>query len=102
MEYSDIILSCIFKSRHDVGIEQLIMHCAYSLYTPKMTLPVHTNGNASDYLIISQNQTGRMYFQTPFPVPSMKQLSAKFLHDQEGLQSFCSTSDFCHHNYFGH
>ena len=43
-----------------------------------------------------------MYFQTPFPVPSLKQLSVKFLPHWEGLRSFCSVPDFCHHNYFGH
>ena len=43
-----------------------------------------------------------MYFQTQFPVPSLKQLSVKFLHHWEGLRSFCSMPDFCHHNYYGH
>jgi len=42
-----------------------------------------------------------MYFQTPFPVPSWKQLSAKSLHHPQGLRSFCSIPDFGHHNYFG-
>jgi len=46
-----------------------------------------------------KDQTGRMYFQTPFPVPSLNQLS---LHHREDLRSFCSMPDFCHHNYFGH
>ena len=32
-----------------------------------------------------------MYFQTPFPVPSLKQLSAKFLHHWKGKQN----SRFC-------
>ena len=66
-----------------------------------LSLPVRTKGNSSDSDNI-KDQTGRMYFQTPFPVPSQKQLSAKFLHHWEGLRSFCSMPDFCHHNYFGH
>ena len=38
-----------------------------------------------------------MYFQTLFPVPSLKQLSAKFLHHRDGLRSFCSIPNLCHH-----
>ena len=52
----------------------------------KPSFPVRTKGNASDCLI-SKDQIGRMYFQTPFPVPSLKQLLVKFLHH---LRSFCS------------
>jgi len=45
--------------------------------------PVCTKGNASDSLMI-KDQIGHMYFQTPFPVPSLKKLTVKFLHQRKG------------------
>ena len=42
-----------------------------------------------------------MYFQTPLPVPFLKQLSARFLHRWEAARPCCCMPDIRHRSYLG-